>query len=68
MIFSLGLIVVGRFDIEEFLYDNVIEYFILMASLKEEEDDKEQSHRGSTIDRLCIPHNQALGNDMLMKY
>ena len=53
-------------DLDELLDDD-IEQTVLILAAKELEDVKKKPRRGSTVGRLCIPRNRALGHALLMR-
>jgi hypothetical protein len=49
--------------------DDKIEDILLLVVVQNlhDEENRETKRRGSTVSRLCIPHNQAMGSEMLMR-
>ena len=54
-------------DIEDFLFDSDMEHLVLLLLVQEHEAGHKRKRRGSTVGLLCIPHNWALGNALIMK-
>ena len=54
-------------DVEEMLFDDDAEHLLLLHLIDKFEDENKKSPK-STVSHLCIPQNQALGHNMLMKY
>lgn len=54
-------------NVEEILFDNDVNHLVLLLLIKKIEAGKKRKRRGSTVGRLCILRNQALGHSMLMK-
>ena len=54
-------------EIEDLLFDDDIEQMIMAHIVDRFEAKAKRKRRGSTVGRLCIPRNRALGSAMLMK-
>jgi hypothetical protein len=54
-------------DIEDTLFDDDVDHLDLLHLVQKFEAGKKRKRQGSTVGRLCIPRNRALGQTMPMK-
>ncbi|KAE8766865.1 Cell division cycle 5-like protein [Hordeum vulgare] len=54
-------------DVETMLLTFCKQSLVMALAVKEHKDENQKRRRGSTVDRLCIPQNCHLGNEMLMQ-
>jgi hypothetical protein len=56
-------------DLDELLNDDDTEMMLLLFGMKQMEDRAKllDQRKGSTVGRLCIPRNRALGHEQLMQ-
>jgi hypothetical protein len=52
-------------DIDEMLFDDDLEHLLLLHLVNKFETGKKKRRRGSTVGRLYIPRNRALGHKLL---